>query len=116
MPRHYSAALPIAYVFMRVIIVLNWLSGAAILALLTATLVARDWTMAALGIEPSSGIPQMLAGLQMIAALGVIGVLCNDAILRRLLAMVETVRHGERAANEGRGDVHICPSPASRSR
>ena len=95
MPRHYSAALPIAYVFMRVIIVLNWLSGAAILALLTATLVARDWTMAALGIEPSSGIPQMLAGLQMIAALGLVAIPLNHIVLKRLLAIVETVRRGD---------------------
>ena len=32
MTRPYSAALPIAYVVLRILIVLNWLVGAAILA------------------------------------------------------------------------------------
>ena len=37
MSRPYSAALPIAYVVLRILIVLNWLFGAAILALLAYT-------------------------------------------------------------------------------
>ena len=35
MPRSYSAALPIAYVVLRLLILLNWLYGLAILVLLT---------------------------------------------------------------------------------
>ena len=41
-----SAALPIAYVVLRILIVLNWLSGAAILALLFA-MPNRQWIMSA---------------------------------------------------------------------
>jgi len=37
-----STALPVASVTLRVLIVLNWLGGAAILALLTATVVAEQ--------------------------------------------------------------------------
>jgi len=95
MTRSYSAALPIAYVVLRILIVLNWLGGAAILALLTATVVAEEWTLAALGIAPSSWIAATLMGLRAIAALGLIGVLLNDLVLRRLVAMVETVRRGD---------------------
>lgn len=90
-----SSAPPIAYVFLRILIVLNILSGVAILALLTATIVAEDWTFTALGITPDSGIPQMIMGLRAVAALGVVAILLNHGLLRRLLAMVETVGRGD---------------------
>jgi hypothetical protein len=90
-----SSALPIAWIVLRMLIVLNWLGGAAILALLTATIVAEQWTFTALGITPESAIPAMIMGLRAIAALGLVGVLLNNAILKRLAAMVETVRAGD---------------------
>jgi hypothetical protein len=77
------------------VIVLNWLFGAAILTLLIATLVAEQWTFTALGISPSSQIRSMIVGLRAIAALGVVAVPLNDAVLRRLLAIVDTVRSGD---------------------
>ena len=57
-------------IFVRILILLNWLGGAAILALLTATIVAEQWTFTALGITPESAIPSMIMGLRAIAALG----------------------------------------------
>jgi len=90
-----SAALPVAYVFLRILIVLNWLSGAGILVLLIATIVAEQWTFRALGITDSSGIPQSIAGLRAVAVLGLAAIPLNDAILRRLLRMVGTVRAGD---------------------
>ncbi|HEY0629310.1 MAG TPA: hypothetical protein VGD23_08280 [Sphingomicrobium sp.] len=90
-----STALPIAYVVLRILIVLNWLSGLAILALLTATIVAQDWTFRALGITSDSGIPAMIVGLQAVAALGVLAVVLNHFVLKRLLAIVETVGVGD---------------------
>ena len=91
----HSSALPIAYVFLRILVLLNWIGGAAILALLTATIVLQEWTFTALGITPESGIPSKIAGLRLIAALGLVGVLLNYAILKRLVALVETVRAGD---------------------
>jgi len=91
----HSTALPVAWVTLRILIILNWLGGAAILALLTATIVAEQWTFTALGITPASGIPQVIMGLRAIAALGLIAVPLNDAVLRRLLGIVETVRSGD---------------------
>ena len=90
-----STALPVAYVFLRILVLLNWLGGLAILALLTATIVAEEWTFTALGITPESGIPSIIMGLRIIAALGLVGVLLNNTILQRLVAMVETVRVGD---------------------
>ena len=37
----------------------------------------------------------MIMGLRLIAALGLVGILFNHAILKRLVAMVETVRAGD---------------------
>ena len=90
-----SSALPIAWISLRILILLNWLGGLAILALLTATIVAEKWTFTALGITPESAIPSMIMGLRAIAALGLVGVPLNYAVLKRLLAMVETVRSGD---------------------
>ena len=95
MPRPYSAALPIAYIVLRILIVVNWLGGAAIFALLTATVVAEQWTFTALGITDASGIPGMIVGLRAVAALGLVAVPINYMIMKRLLAMVVTVRKGD---------------------
>ena len=94
MPRSYPAALPTTYVVLRVLIVLNWLSGAAVLALLSATIVAEEWTMTALGIPNDSEIRRLIMPLRAIAALGLVAIPLNDAVLRRLLATIETVRRG----------------------
>lgn len=92
---NHSPALPLTWATLRILIVLNWLSGAAILALLIATIVAERWTFTALGITSSSGIPSMIMGLRAIAALGLVAIPLNDVVLRRLLAIVETVRRGD---------------------
>lgn len=88
-------ALPIAYVLLRLLILLNRLSGLALAALLMATVIAPDWTMRALGIALDSWIVSNLAGLRWIAGLGIVGVVLNDLLLRRLLAIVATVRMGD---------------------
>lgn len=92
---NHPSALPVAHVFLRTLVVLNWLSGAAIFALLTATIVAKDWTFTALGITDASGIPGMITGLRAVAALGLVAIPVNHAVLKRLLAMVGTVREGD---------------------
>jgi hypothetical protein len=93
--KNHSSALPIARTTLRILLVLNWLFGAAVLTLLVATIVAPQWTFTALGISPSSELRPMMMGLRVIAALGLIAVPLNHAVLRRLLAIVETVRKGD---------------------
>jgi hypothetical protein len=95
MSPHSSTALPIAYGVLRVLIVLNWLFGAAILALFTATILAEQWTMTALGVATSPDNWPLTMGVRSIAALGVVAIPLNFAILKRLVAMVETVRAGD---------------------
>ena len=89
-----SAALPIAYVVLRILIVLNWLSGAAILALLLV-MPNEQWIMSAFDLTPSPEADRLVIGLRAVAVLGLIAVALNHLILKRLLAMVETVRAGD---------------------
>ena len=94
MPRSYSAALPIAYVVLRILIVLNWLYGAAILALLLVMPNER-WIMSALDLTPSPEAARVVMGLRAVALLGLVTIPINHVILRRLIAMIETVRAGD---------------------
>jgi len=94
MPRSYSAALPIAYVVLRVLVLLNWLMGALIIVLLAAT-PNREWIISALDLSPSLETERVIMGLRAIALIGLATIPINYLILRRLLAMVETVRVGD---------------------
>ena len=101
--RSYSAALPIAYVVLRLLVVLNWLVGAAILALLVV-LPNEQWIMSAFQIPPSPDANRLIMGLRAIAVAGLATIPVNHVILQRLLAMIETVRAGDPfvAANASR--------------
>jgi hypothetical protein len=93
-PASSSPALPIAYVVLRILIVVNWLMGAAILALLVA-LPNEQWIMAAFKLSPSPDAERLIMGLRAIAVVGLATIPLNYVILKRLLAMVETVRAGD---------------------
>ena len=91
----HSSALPLARGTLRTLVILNGLLGAAILALLIATVVAERWTFTALGLPPSAGTEPMMMGMRAIALLGLIAIPLNHAVLRWLLAIAETVRKGD---------------------
>jgi hypothetical protein len=91
----HSTALPAAWILLRILSVLNWLVGAAIAALLIATIVAKEWTFTALGIGPADQIRSVIVGLQFVAALGLVTIPLNHAMFTRMLRIVETVRIGD---------------------
>lgn len=95
MSRSPSPVLPVAYAGLRILIVLNWAYGAVVLAILVGMLAAEQWTMTALGVPPAAQTGALVMGMRAIAALGLAGVPLNLALLRRLVAMVETVRSGD---------------------
>ena len=95
MSRSHEAALPIAYVVLRILIALNWLYGAAILGLLAFTLVNEPWFMKAIDVPSGTNAQPIMAGLRAIAALGILAVPLNHVILTRLRRMVETVGRGD---------------------
>ncbi len=102
-PISSSAALPITYVVLRILVIVNWIGGAAILALLVV-LPNEQWIMSAFKLSPSPEAERLVLGLRMIATLGLVVIPINHAILKRLLAIVETVRWGDPfvAANASR--------------
>ena len=89
-----SAALPVAYVVLRVLIVLNWLGGAAIFALL-ALIPHEQWILSSFHLSPSPDAERLVMGLRTVAVLGLAAIPVNYFILKRLLAIVETVRAGD---------------------
>jgi len=98
-----SAALPFAHAALRILVVANWLMGAAILALLVA-LPNEQWIMSAFKLSPSPDAERVVMGLRAVAVLGLAVVPLNFVVLQRLLAIVETVRAGDPfvAANASR--------------
>ena len=91
----HSSLLPIAWIFLRILVVLNWVYGIAILGLVIFANSNPKWFMKAIdvpaGIEPK----RIMMALTAIALLGVLAVPLNHLILTRLLRMVETVRAGD---------------------
>jgi hypothetical protein len=98
-----SAALPIAHVALRILIIVNWGLGAAILALL-CIMPNEQWIMSAFKLSPSPEAERVVMGLRAIAVLGLGAIPLNYVLLKRLLAIVETVRAGDPfvAANASR--------------
>jgi hypothetical protein len=93
-PAPVSAALPLARITLRILSVLNWIGGAAILALLLV-MPHREWILTSFELAPSADADRLILGLRAIAALGLVAILLNHAVLKRLLAIVETVRSGD---------------------
>jgi hypothetical protein len=90
-----TSALPLARVALRVLIILNWVYGAIVFAILVGLFAAAHWTVTALGFAPSAQSGPLIPGVRMIAALGLVGVPLNFIVLDRLLAMVRTVCDGD---------------------
>lgn len=89
-----SAALPIAHAALRILIVVNWVGGAAILALLIG-MPNEQWIMRAFDLVPSPDADRLILGLRVVATLGLGVILLQYAVLKRVLAIVETVREGD---------------------
>jgi hypothetical protein len=95
MTRTPSTALPIAYVTLRILIILNWIYAACLIALLSYSFINEPFLMRALKLASPSENPGLVIGVRAIAALGILTVPINLAMLRRMLAMVDTVRAGD---------------------
>jgi hypothetical protein len=90
-----STALPVAYVALRILIVLNWLYGAAVLGLVMFANTYPAWFMKAIDVPAGVNPQPIMIGLTAIATLGVLAVPLNHLILTRLLRIVETVGRGD---------------------
>jgi len=93
-PASSSAALPIAHVMLRTLIVVNWLAGVAIAVLLLA-MPTEQWILSSFKIPPSPDADRLILALRTIAVIGLAAIPVNYVVLKRLLAIVETVRAGD---------------------
>ncbi len=89
-----SPALPLAHFALRVLLVMNWAMVAVILIMLFA-LPNERWIMSAFDLTPSPEAERLVMGMRFIAALGLVAVPFNYVVLKRLLAIVQTVRDGD---------------------
>ena len=94
MSRILSSSLPVARFVLQALIVINILAGVALLALLLV-FPNREWIVAALNLRDYPNTEEMIWGLRAVAALGLVSIVLNHFILKRLLAVVDTVREGD---------------------
>lgn len=92
-----AGSLSISHSVLRVLIAANWLFGAGILVLLTWTFFAAEFVARALGAGDSAHV---ILGMRLIMVVGVLATPITNAILTRLLSMVETVRAGDPFVSE----------------
>jgi hypothetical protein len=88
-----SPVLPIAHAGLKIMIILNWVMAAFILALLFAA-PTREWIIKSLDLSGSPDAERVVWSFRMIAALGLVSVPFNYVVLKRLLAIVDSVRDG----------------------
>ena len=92
---NHSTALPVGRVTLRILVVLNWIFGALILALLAISFQAEEWTWRALGVGRVAGHEGIVAGMRAIMVIGIVGVPFTYMVFSQLLRIVESV--GRRA-------------------
>jgi hypothetical protein len=80
---------------LRILIKLNVLAGALILALLIASLVNESWVLRALGAATSPDPSRLRIAMRLIMVLGICATPVVHVVLTRLLTIVETVRAGD---------------------
>lgn len=95
MTRIPTHALTLARPAIQVLTVLNLLYGCAILAFFVASWVVPDWPAKPLGYDPATMHAYVPMGLRTLQLLGLVLVGLVHLILRRLLAIVDSVRDGD---------------------
>jgi hypothetical protein len=88
------APLTISRLVLRLLIVANYLYGAAILAGLVASFTAKVPFMTMLGVTPSPETEPMIRAMRLIAVLGLGAIPLYHLMLRRLLAIVDSFDAG----------------------
>ena len=94
MTRSSSRALAIARPVIQGLTVLNLLYALVIAGLLAWSFFIPDWPRTPLG-DFASDHPSLPNGLRAIVAIGIAGAVIVHTILRRLLAVIDTVRGGD---------------------
>jgi hypothetical protein len=91
----HSAALPVAWVTLRIMIALVAISFGCFLLLLLCSFLDKTGTIRLLGLAGLPQSEQFVSGVRAIAGITLVTAPINYAILKCLLDMVETVRSGD---------------------
>src|SRR5215211_2144203 len=100
MSRSSADTLAITRRVLGALIKLNLLMGFGIVVLLSASLVAPEWVVRALGARPAADYSALILGMRLIMVIGIFGVPVTQIVLTRLLTIVETVRLGNPFVSE----------------
>lgn len=95
MTRNAARALAVARPVITGLTVLNLIYAAVIGALLVFSFFIEDWPRRPLGIDVVTAYPWAGTGLRAIVVIGLVGAAVVHTILRRLQAIVATVRDGD---------------------
>jgi len=90
-----SAALPIAWITLRILIILNWIFGGLVLGLLIFSVINEPFAIQALGASGFAGPRWVIMAMRAIMVLGLAAIFINYEVLKRLLAIIVTVRRGD---------------------
>ena len=90
---HHSAG--VSYGLFFGLTVLNLLYAAGLLALLACSFFIEGWPQRPLGFDLSHAHPQIGNGLRAIVAIGIAGAAIAHVVLRRLQAIVDSVRDSD---------------------
>ena len=88
---------------LRILIVLNWILGGLVFALLGISFQAEEWTWRALGVGAVAGHEGVVAGMRAIMVIGIVGTPISYVLLSRLGRIVESVRTGEPFTKDNAG-------------
>jgi Protein of unknown function (DUF2975) len=90
----HSMGLLATWVTLRLLMVLNWIFGTLIFALLAISFHAEEWTWRALDVGAVAGHESVVAGMRAIMVIGIVGIPIAHVVFSRLLTIVESVRTG----------------------
>src|SRR4051794_37149793 len=99
----HSTALLMTWITLRILIILNWIFGAVIFALLAISFQGEEWTWRALGVGAVVGHEGVVAGMRAIMVIGIVGTPIAYVVFSRLLRIVESVRTGEPFSKDNAG-------------
>ena len=99
-------ALAVARPVLRGLTVLNLVYAASLLGLLVFSFFIEGWPQRPLGFDLVDAHPQIGNGLRGIVVIGIVGAVIVHAILRRLLAIVDTVRDGDPFIEQNARHLH----------
>lgn len=95
MSRMPARALAVTRPIILGLTVLNLLYFLSVIALFCGSFFIEDWPWKPLGLDLATLDPQVPLGMRAIMLIGIVGAAIVHTILRRLLAIIDTVRRGD---------------------